>query len=83
MFCVYLSLAADKFEFIISYCDAGHTAETSISAGVIYVAQDDKSSESLQVHTSSLPEVFMIPKPIIFDDWDCHVTFGGLCCKFL
>lgn len=57
MFVVYLSLAADKFKLIISHCDSGHTAETSISAGVIYAAQDDKSSESLQVHMSSLPEV--------------------------
>jgi hypothetical protein len=57
MFSVYLSLAADTFELIFFYCDSGHAAETSISAGVIYVAQDDKSSESLQVHMSSLPEV--------------------------
>lgn len=64
MFFVYLSLVADKCELIISYCDSGHTAETSISAGVIYVAQDDKSSESLQVHMSSLPEVLYSPNPL-------------------
>lgn len=57
MFFVHHSLAADKCELIFSYCDSGHTAETSIIAGVINVAQDDKSSESLQVQMLSLPEV--------------------------